>query len=209
MPISYIYNKLIRKEMERLKKPVQITFILSKNEENNDYLRTVIKTYEESSENLLTVNEISDQIFLKENLIEYLPAILFFNAQNEEIIRYQANPFGAEIKPFVDTLVTFSGEFNYYGSVIQQNLDTMVPSVIKVMITESCAYCPEIVSFVNQFAIASNGKIKSQIIDIMAHPEIGNNFDTLSVPLTVINDRKTFEGIIGPNEVLKELIRGN
>ncbi len=209
MPISYIYNKLIRKEMERLKKPVQITFILSKNEENNDYLRTVIKTYEESSENLLTVNEISDQIFLKENLIEYLPAILFFNAQNEEIIRYQANPFGAEIKPFVDTLVTFSGELNYYGSVIQQNLDTMVPSVIKVMITESCAYCPEIVSFVNQFAIASNGKIKSQIIDIMAHPEIGNNFDTLSVPLTVINDRKTFEGIIGPNEVLKELIRGN
>jgi alkyl hydroperoxide reductase subunit AhpF len=78
-----------------------------------------------------------------------------------------------------------------------------------VMITESCAYCPEIVSFVNQFAIASNGKIKSQIIDIMVHPEIGDNFNTLSVPMTVINDKKTFEGTIGPNEVLKELIRGN
>jgi alkyl hydroperoxide reductase subunit AhpF len=199
MPVSYIYNKLIRKEMERLKKPVQITLIMSINKEN----------YIDSSENLLTVNEISDNVFFKDYGIEYLPAILFFNAQNDEIIRYQANPFGAEIKPFVDTLITFSGEPNYYGSMIQQNLDKMVPSIIKVMITESCAYCPEIVSFVNQFAIASNGKIKSQIIDVIVHPEIGNNFDTLSVPMTVINDKKTFEGTIGPNEVLKELIGGN
>ena len=209
MPVSYIYNKLIRKEMERLKKPVQITLILSTNKENNEYLKTILKTYIESSENLLTVNEISDEVFFKNYGIEYLPAILFFNARNDEIIRYQANPFGAEIKPFVDTLITFSGELNYYGSMIQQNLDKVVPSIIKVMITDSCAYCPEIVSFVNQFAIASNGKIKSQIIDIMVHPEIGDNFNTLSVPMTVINDKKTFEGTIGPNEVLKELIRGN
>ena len=209
MPISYIYNKLIRKEMEKLKKPVQITFILSKNEENNEYLRSILKTYSESSENLLTVNEISDKVYFKDYGIEYLPAILFVNDQDDEIIRYQAVPFGAEIKPFVDTLITFSGESNYYGSVIHQNLNKMGPSVIKVMITESCAYCPEIVSFVNQFAIASNGKIKSQIIDIMVHREIGYNFDTLSVPMTVVNDKKTFEGTIGPNEVLKELIRGN
>ena len=209
MPISYIYNKLIRKEMERLKKPVQITFILSKTKENNDYLRSILKTYIDSSKNLLTVNEISDNIYFRDYGIEYLPAILFFNNQNDEIIRYQANPFGAEIKPFADTLITFSGESNYYGSVIQQNLDKVVPSIIKVMITESCAYCPDIVSFVNQFAIASNGKIKSQIIDIMIHPEIGNNIDTLSVPITVINDKKTFEGTIGPNEVLNELLRGN
>ena len=209
MPISYIYNKLIRKEMEKLKKPVQITFILSKNEENNEYLRSILKTYSESSENLLTVNEISNKVYFKDYEIEYLPAILFVNDQDDEIIRYQAVPFGAEIKPFVDTLITFSGESNYYGSVIQQNLDKIDLSVIKVMITESCAYCPEIVSFVNQFAIASCGKIKSQIIDIMVHREIGYNFDTLSVPMTVVNDKKTFEGTIGPNEVLKELIRGN
>jgi alkyl hydroperoxide reductase subunit AhpF len=167
MPISYIYNKLIHKEMERLKKPVQITFILSKNKENNDSLRSVLRIYEERSENLLTINEISDQIFFKNNSIEYLPAILFINAQNEEIIRYQANLFGAEIKPFVDTLVTFSGESNYYGSVIQQNLDKIVPSVIKLMITESCAYCPEIVSFVNQFAIASNRKINEVLKELI------------------------------------------
>jgi alkyl hydroperoxide reductase subunit AhpF len=209
MPISYIYNKLIRKEMEKLKKPVQITFILSKNEENNDYLRSILNTYSESSGSLLTINEIAEKVYFKDYGIEYLPAILFVNDQDDEIIRYQAVPFGAEIKPFVDTLITFSGEPNYYGSVIQQNLDKIDPSVIKVMITESCAYCPEIVSFVNQFAIASNGKIKSQIIDIMVHPEIGNNFDTLSVPMTVINDKKKFEGMIGPNEVLKELMRGN
>jgi alkyl hydroperoxide reductase subunit AhpF len=209
MPISYIYNKLIRKEMEKLKKPVQITFILSKNEENNDYLRSILNTYSESSGSLLTINEIAEKVYFKDYGIEYLPAILFVNDQDDEIIRYQAVPFGAEIKPFVDTLITFSGESNYYGSVIQQNLDKIDPSIIKVMITESCAYCPEIVSFVNQFAIASNGKIKSQIIDIMVHPEIGDNFNTLSVPMTVINDKKTFEGTIGPNEVLKELIRGN
>ena len=209
MPISYIYNKLIRKEMERLKKPVKITFILSENKEYNDYLRSVLTTYEESSANLLTVNEITEQSFFKKNGIVYLPAILFINDHKDEIIRYQACPFGAEIKPFVDTLVTFSGGSNYYASTIQQNLDKMTPSVIKVMITESCAYCPEIVSFVNQFAIASNGKIKSQIIDIITHPEIGNNYNSLSVPMTIVNDKKMFEGMISPNEVLVELTRGN
>ncbi|MHA1748892.1 MAG: thioredoxin family protein, partial [Promethearchaeota archaeon] len=118
-------------------------------------------------------------------------------------------PFGAEILPFIETLTIFSGDKNYYEVVIKENIEKIKPSIIKVMITNSCAYCPEIITFVNKFAIASNGIIKSVIINIMAHPDIGESYDVSSVPYTVINDKKTFIGMVGPEEVLQELIGGN
>ena len=208
MPIAYIYNKLIRDEMEKLTKPVELSLFIGKNIEDNDNVRSILKIYQESNE-LLSIIEVSDPIIAKKYDIKHFPAILFINDEGKEIIRYLAKPFGAEIRPFIETLTTFSGGKNYYELVIKENIEKIQPSIIKVMITNSCAYCPEIITFVNKFAIATNGKIKSVIIDIMAHPDIGESYDLSSVPYTVINDKKTFLGMVGPDEVLQELIGGN
>jgi len=209
MPISYVFNKMIRDEMVKLTKPVKLSLFMGSNIEDNENVRSILKIYEESSNELLSIKEVYDPIISKNYIVNHFPAILFINDEGKEIIRYLAKPFGAEIRPFIETLTTFSGDKNYYELVIKENIDKIKPSIIKVMITNSCAYCPEIITFVNKFAIASNGKIKSVIIDIMAHPDINESYDVSSVPLTVINDKKSFIGMVGPDEVLQELIGGN
>ena len=208
MPISYVFNKMIRDEMVKLTKPVKLSLFMGSNIEDNENVRSILKIYEESSNELLSIKEVYDPIISKNYIVNHFPAILFINDEGKEIIRYLAKPFGAEIRPFIETLTTFSGDKNYYELVIKENIEKIKSSIIKVMITDSCAYCPEIITFVNKFAIASNGKIKSVIIDIMAHPDIGESYNVSSVPCTVINDKKTFIGMVGPDEVLQELIGG-
>ncbi|MBY9017238.1 MAG: thioredoxin family protein [Candidatus Lokiarchaeota archaeon] len=209
MPIAYVFNKLIRDEMVKLTKPVELSLFMGRNIEDNDNVRSILKIYEESSNELLSIKEVSNPVVSKNYEVNHFPAILFINDKVKEIIRYLAKPFGAEIRPFVETLTIFSGDKNYYEVVIKENIEKIKPSIIKVMITNSCVYCPEIITFVNKFAIASNGKIQSVIIDIMAHSDIAESYDVSSVPYTVINDKKSFIGMVGPEEVLQELIGGD
>ena len=77
------------------------------------------------------------------------------------------------------------------------------------MVTNSCPYCPQVIAISNSFAIASEGKIKTVIVDIIANPDIGQYYDAAGVPYTIINDQKTLVGMVGPNEILRALIGGN
>ena len=77
------------------------------------------------------------------------------------------------------------------------------------LITETCPYCPQVATIVNNFAIASKGKIRSVIIDIVANPDIGQYYDAAGVPYTIINDQKTIVGMVGAPEILKALIGSN
>ncbi|MFX0141369.1 MAG: thioredoxin family protein, partial [Candidatus Hodarchaeota archaeon] len=98
---------------------------------------------------------------------------------------------------------------NYYEATIRQNLEKITPSTIKIMITSTCPYCPQVVTIANQFAIASKGKVRTVVVDIMANPDIGQYYDAAGVPYTIINDQKTLVGMVGPNEILRALIGGN
>jgi len=77
------------------------------------------------------------------------------------------------------------------------------------MITMQCPYCPQVVTIANLFAIASEGKIRTVIIDISANPDIGQHYDASGVPYTIVNGQKTLVGMVGPNEILRALFGGN
>ncbi|MFW9771666.1 MAG: thioredoxin family protein, partial [Candidatus Thorarchaeota archaeon] len=172
----------------------------------------LLRVYEENSNGLLTIEELSiddNPEFSKRYDIQRVPTILFIDSQGRELIRYLAAPQGGEIQPFVQSLFIFAGAPNYYEATIKQNLDRISPSTIKVMITNSCPYCPSLVTIVNQFAIAAEGKIRTIIIDITKNPDIGQYYDAAGVPYTIINDKRTIAGMVGPNEILRALIGGN
>ena len=77
------------------------------------------------------------------------------------------------------------------------------------MMTDTCPYCPQVVGISNLFAVASEGKIKTVVIDITANPDIGQFYNAAGVPYTIINDQKTIVGMVGAPEILKALIGGN
>ncbi len=216
------YKDIIKREMAKLSKPVRIkVFTSQRTEADGSKIRTcmdcgqfmaLLRVYEENSNGMLTIEELSidnNPEFAKRYDIQRVPTILFIDDNDRELIRYLAAPQGGEIQPFVQALFTFAGAPNYYEATIKQNLDRIQPSTIKVMITETCPYCPSVVTTASQFALASGGKIRTIVIDIQANPDIGQYYDAAGVPYTIINDNKTLVGMVGANEILRALIGGN
>jgi alkyl hydroperoxide reductase subunit AhpF len=216
------YKEIIKAEMAKLSKPVKLKVFTSQKVQADGtkikacmdcgQFMALLRVYEENSNGMLTIEEMSiddNPEFAKKYDISRVPTILFIDNEGNEIIRYLAAPKGGEIQPFIQSLFTFAGMSNYYEATIKQNLSRIEPSTIKVMITETCPYCPQVVQIVNNFASASGGKIRSIIIDIAANPDIGQYYDASGVPYTIINDKKTLVGMVGAPEILRALIGGN
>ncbi|MFX1570756.1 MAG: thioredoxin family protein [Promethearchaeota archaeon] len=216
------YREIIKREMAKLTKPVKLrVFTCKEKQPNGSQLRecmdciqfmALLRVYEENSNGMLTIEELcidDNPEFAKKYDISRVPTILFIDNDGTEIIRYLAAPQGGEIQPFIQAIFAFAGAQNYYEATIKQNLERIQPSTIKIMLTMSCPYCPQVASIANLFAIASKGKIRSVIVDIMANPDIGQYYDAAGVPYTIINDQKTLVGMVGPNEILRALIGGN
>lgn len=216
------YKEIIKTEMTKLTKPVSLkVFTSQKVQPDGSKIRAcmdcgqfmaLLRVYEENSNGMLTIEELSiddNPEFAKKYDITRVPTILFIDDAGREIIRYLAAPKGGEIQPFIQSIFNFAGMPNYYETTIKQNLDRIPPTTIKVMMTETCPYCPSVITVVNNFAIASEGKIRTVIIDIMANPDIGQYYDAAGVPYTIINDQKTLVGMVGAPEILRALIGGN
>ena len=216
------YKQIIRKEMSKLKKPVNLkVFTSRRRQQDGSYIREcqectqfmgLLKIYEENANGFLTIDEKSiyeDPEFAKRHDVQRVPTILFIDEEGVEYVRYLAAPQAGEIQPFVQTIFAFAGGPNYYEATIQQTLARIQPSTLKIMITMSCPYCPQVVTTANMFAIASKGKIRSVVVDIMANQDIGQYYDASGVPYTIINDQKTLRGMVGPNEILRALIGSN
>lgn len=216
------FKEIIKREMAKLNRPVKLkVFTSQKIKPDGIKIRAcmdcgqfmaLLRVYEENSNGMLTIEELSiddNPEFAKKYDITRVPTILFIDDNGKEIIRYLAAPKGGEIQPFIQSIFTFAGVPNYYEATIRQNLDRIPQSTIKVMMTDTCPYCPQVVAISNSFALASKGKIKTVIIDIMANPDIGQYYDAAGVPYTIINDQKTLVGMVGPNEILRALIGGN
>ena len=216
------YRDIIKREMSKLKRSVKLKVFTSQSARPDgtkiracmdcNQFMALLRIYEENSNGLLTVEELSideNPEFAKRYDIQRVPTILFVDEDGIEYIRYLAAPKGPEIQPFIQALFAFAGAPNYYEAAIKQNLNRINPATVKVMITNSCPYCPQVATITNLFALASGGKIRSIIIDINANPDIGQYYDAAGVPYTIINDQKTLVGMVGPNEIIRELIGGN
>lgn len=216
------YKEIIKQEMSKLKKPVKLKVFTSQKVQPDGtkvkacmdcgVVMSLLRIYEENSNGMLMIEEMSiddNPEFSKQYDIQRVPTILFIDEKGREVIRYLAAPQGGEIQPFIQAIFAFAGSGNYYEAAIKQNLGRIEPSTIKVMVTNQCPYCPQVVTVSNLFAIASEGKIRTVVIDITANPDIGQYYDAAGVPYTIINDKKTLVGMVGPNEIMRELIGGN
>ncbi len=216
------YREIIKREMSKLTKPVNLkVFTCREKQPSGSQIRecmdcnqfmALLRVYEENSNGMLKFEELcldDDPEFSKRYDITRVPTILFIDENGREVIRYLAAPQGGEIQPFIQAIFAFAGAPNYYEPSISKIINRIPSSTIKIMITETCPYCPQVVNVCSLFSIASNGKIRTVVVDIMANPDIGQFYDAAGVPYTIINDQKTLVGMVGANEILRALIGGN
>ncbi|MBD3254046.1 MAG: hypothetical protein GF383_03095 [Candidatus Lokiarchaeota archaeon] len=216
------YKQVIKNEMAKLTKNVKIWIFTSLRtnpdgskvrecQECNEFMN-LLTIYESHSNGKLTIEEHSiydNPEFAKRYDVERVPTILFIDNDGKEYIRYLAAPRGPEVQPFVQAIFAFAGAPNYYEATIKSNLNRIKPSTLKIMITNQCPYCPQVVNTANLFSIASEGKIRTVVVDIMANPDIGQYYNASGVPYTIINEQPAISGMVGANEILRKLIGGN
>jgi alkyl hydroperoxide reductase subunit AhpF len=216
------YKKIIEKEMSKLTKRIKLKVFTSlKRQQDGTMMRecedcnvtmNLLNIYVQNSYGRLIIEELSiydDLDFAKKYDIQRVPTILLIDDQEREIIRYLANPLGQETTPFVKSIFALAGGNNYFESVVNQYISRINLSNIRVFITMSCPYCPQVVSIVNLFTIASKGKLRSVIVDIERNPDIGEYFNVNGVPFTLINDQTPLIGMFAPQDLLKTLLGGN
>jgi alkyl hydroperoxide reductase subunit AhpF len=201
---------MIREEIKKLNKPVTLKiFTSSKNLQESVKMMDVMDIYQKTSNGMLKIEEYkleTNSNLVKKYEIQQAPTILMTNSKDQVIIRYLAVPTAAKIQPFVQALMVLTGTPNYYENFIKENLNKINPTIIKVLITDYCAYCSTIISICSQFALASEGKLRTIIIDIMTYPDISEQYNVTTVPTLIINEDKKLIGDITAEELLNELI---
>ena len=208
--MSNVYKRMIREEIKKLNKPVTLKiFTSSKNLQESVKMMEVMDLYQKASNEMLKIEEYkleTNSDLAKKYEIQQGPTILMINAKDQVIIRYLAVPTAAKIQPFVQALLVLTGTPNYYENVIRENLNKINPTEIKVLITDYCAYCSTVISICSQFALASEGKLQTVVIDIMAFPDISEQYNVTTVPTLIVNEDNKLIGDITAEELLYELI---
>jgi len=209
----------IKREMEKLKNTVVLKLFTDfKTQEDGSKVRKcmacegtyeLLKTLADYSSGKLIIEEISTEENEEEANkfnVSRIPAILFVDENEKEIIRYLAHPTGSEFVPFLNSIQFFSGVRPYYADQIITHLKKIKKSNMKIFITPTCPYCPMTVPVLTLFAIVSKGKITSEIIDVNLNPDIGRKYQVQGVPMTVINEKEIIQGMFTPQDLLDKLV---
>jgi len=219
--VMFSENELsnIKREMAKLKNTVVLKLFTDfKTQEDGSKLRKcmtcegtyeLLKILEEFSNGKLNVIEISTEENVEEaekHNVSRIPAILFVDENDKEIIRYLAHPTGSEFVPFLNSIQYFSGVRPYYADQIITHLKKIKKSKMKIFITPTCPYCPMTVPVLTLFAIVSKGKITAEVIDVNLNPDLGRKYQVQGVPHTVINEKDNIIGQFTPQDLLDKLV---
>jgi len=213
----------IKREMSKLKNTVVLKLFTDfKTQKDGSKLRKcmacegtydLLKTLVEFSNGKLKIEEISTEENEEETekyKVSRIPAILFVDENDKEIIRYLAHPTGSEFVPFLNSIQYFSGVRPYYADQIITHLKKIKESNMKIFITPTCPYCPMTVPVLTLFSIVSKGKISSEIIDVNLNPDMGKKYQVQGVPMTVIEMKgmkdEIIHGMFTPQDLLDKLV---
>jgi len=209
----------IKREMSKLKNKVVLKLFTDfKTQEDGSKLRKcmacegayeLLKTLKDYSDGKLDVEEVSteeNEAEAEKYNVSRIPAILFIDENDKEIIRYLAHPTGSEFVPFLNSIQYFSGVRPYYADQIITHLKKIKKSNMKIFITPTCPYCQQTIPVLILFAIVSKGKVTVEVIDVSLNPDIGQKYQVQGVPMTVINEKDVIHGMFTPQDLLDKLV---
>jgi glutaredoxin-like protein len=209
----------IKREMGKLKEKVVLKLFTDyRTKEDGTKIRKcmacestfeLLKTLEKFSNGKLKIEELSIEENEEESSkfnITKIPAILFVDEKDKEIIRYLAHPTGSEFVPFLNSIQYFSGLRPYYADQILTHLKKIKEAKLKIFITPTCPYCPATVPVLTLFALVSKGKISAEVIDVNLNPDLGMKYNVQGVPMTVIDEKEVINGMFTPQDLLDKLV---
>ena len=120
-------------------------------------------------------------------------------------IYFHGVPGGHEFNSFIMALYNVAGP----GGQIEKREMDKINSIdkntnIKILVSLSCTMCPETVMSSQQIA-SRNKKVTAEMFDLSHFPNLKEKYNVMSVPCTIINDKKIIFGKKSVDEMLRHI----
>lgn len=138
--------------------------------------------------------------------IDKIPAIAVQGENGQDYgIRFFGIPSGYEFTSLLESiLLVGTGAFELTEST-RAFLDSLEkPLHLQVFVTPTCPYCPQAVVMAHMLAFASD-KVTADMVEVTEFPHLGQRYNVMGVPRTVINDTTYIEGAAPEHMLLEKL----
>jgi glutaredoxin-like protein len=202
-------QKQVRELLSVVKSPVTIQMFTQEFE--CGYCRETRQIVEE-------VAELSDQVtvqihdFQAENelaeslKIDKIPALAIMGEGEKNYgIRFYGIPSGYEFTSLLEAIIAVgAGTFELDQNTIAFLNSLDAPLHLQVFVTPTCPYCPRAVVMAHQLALASD-KVTADMVEVTEFPHLGQRYNVMGVPRTVINEETYIEGAVPEAMLLEKL----
>ena len=144
------------------------------------------------------VREITDKVTLREYTLDHAlakewgisrsPTLVF--AQETFKIRWLGAPLGHQVQTFMEALSIIGYQepgLSKEALKVLAKLD--LPRALKIFVSPTCPYCPQVAANGIRAAVARPDLISLEIIDILANPDLADQYEAQSVPQAFANEK--------------------
>jgi len=140
--------------------------------------------------------------------IERVPATIL-RGRNGRFVKYYGIPGGTEFPALLESIVDISRDEVLLSEESIKTLDKLDKNVsIRVFVTTTCGYCPQMVRLVYQMALAIE-KVHAEVIEISEFPDLAEKYRVQAVPLTVLNDSAAIPGAVPEEALVEQVIKAS
>ncbi|PKO23576.1 MAG: glutaredoxin [Chloroflexi bacterium HGW-Chloroflexi-1] len=148
----------------------------------------------------------ADQAVADQFGIDKIPAIAVVGAKDYGI-RLFGIPSGYEFGTLIEDIKLVSegdSGLSPETRAVVAKLDK--PVKIQVFITPTCPYCPRAVMLAHQLAVESD-LIRGDMVEVVEFPHLGNKYQVMGVPRTVIDETIHIEGAVPEPMLMREFAK--
>jgi glutaredoxin-like protein len=121
-------------------------------------------------------------------------------------IRYYGYPRGTEVNDFLDDIIYVSkGESTLKPQTAMKVALFTKPTQLKIFISPNCPYSLPVARLALKLAIASDG-IHIDIIHADEFLELAEKYGVRGIPMTVVNEKKSFYGALDEEEYVNQIL---
>lgn len=149
---------------------------------------------------------IEDQALAEEMGIDKIPALAIHGENDRDFgIRFYGIPSGYEFTSLLEAILAVgTGENELDASTLEFLESIESPLHIQVFVTPTCPYCPQAVVLAQRLALASDN-VQADMVEVTEFPHLGQRYQVMGVPRTVINEDTYLEGAAPEAMLLQKL----
>ncbi len=150
---------------------------------------------------------VADKALADSLKIDKIPAIAIMGDGDRDFgIRFYGIPSGYEFTSFLEAILMVGGQGHQVSAETLRFLESLEKPVhLQVFVTPTCPYCPGAVVLAHQLAHLSD-KVTADMVEVTEFPHLGNKYQVMGVPRTVINETVYIEGA-APEQMLLEKLK--